>query len=80
MRFHLVGLPFTNTTEDFPACAFTSKVRKFAQMMMAAASAGIGVAVMAGLQVVRCSVLRDRIVGPFRADSQPPHVRLMSKD
>lgn len=36
MRFHLVGLPFTNTTEDFPACAFTSKVRKFAQMMTAA--------------------------------------------
>jgi glycosyltransferase involved in cell wall biosynthesis len=33
MRFHLVGLPFTNTTDEFPACAFTSKVRGFAQMM-----------------------------------------------
>lgn len=33
MRFHLVGLPFTHTTGDFPACAFTHKVRKFAQMM-----------------------------------------------
>ena len=36
MRFHLVGLPFTQTTDDFPACAFTMKVRKFAQMMTAA--------------------------------------------
>lgn len=33
MRFHLVGLPFTQTTDDFPACAFTMKVRKFAKMM-----------------------------------------------
>lgn len=33
MRFHLVSLPFTQTTEDFPACAFTMKVRKFAKMM-----------------------------------------------
>ena len=36
MRFHVVGLPFTQTTGDFPACAFTHKVRKFCQMMMAA--------------------------------------------
>jgi len=36
MRFHLVGTPFTNTTEDFPDCAFTIKVRKFAKMMKAA--------------------------------------------
>lgn len=36
MRFHVVGLPFTQTTEDFPACAFTMKVRKFTQMMKAA--------------------------------------------
>lgn len=33
MRFHLVSLPFTQTTEDFPSCAFTMKVRKFAKMM-----------------------------------------------
>lgn len=36
MRFHVVSLPFTNTTDDFPACAFTMKVRKFAKMMHAA--------------------------------------------
>ena len=36
MRFHVVGLPFTQTTEEYPACAFTMKVRKFAQMMKAA--------------------------------------------
>ena len=36
MRFHVVGLPFTQTTEDFPACAFTMKVRKFCKMMKAA--------------------------------------------
>jgi glycosyltransferase involved in cell wall biosynthesis len=36
MRFHVVGLPFTQTTNDFPACAFTMKVRKFAKMMHAA--------------------------------------------
>jgi glycosyltransferase involved in cell wall biosynthesis len=34
MRFHVVGLPFTQTTEDYPACAFTMKVRKFCKMMM----------------------------------------------
>lgn len=33
MRFHLVSLPFTQTTEDYPACAFTMKVRKFSKMM-----------------------------------------------
>jgi hypothetical protein len=33
MRFHVVGLPFTQTNEDFPACAFTMKVRKFCKMM-----------------------------------------------
>ena len=36
MRFHVVGLPFTHTTDEFPACAFTMKVRKFAKMMKAA--------------------------------------------
>lgn len=36
MRFHVVGLPFTQTTDDFPACAFTMKVRKFCKMMHAA--------------------------------------------
>lgn len=33
MRFHLVSLPHTNTTDAFSACAFTEKVRKFAIMM-----------------------------------------------
>jgi glycosyltransferase involved in cell wall biosynthesis len=33
MRFHVVGLPHTQTTRDFTACAFTEKVRKFAIMM-----------------------------------------------
>jgi glycosyltransferase involved in cell wall biosynthesis len=33
MRFHVVGLPHTNTTLDFTACAFTEKVRKFCVMM-----------------------------------------------
>lgn len=36
MRFHLVSLPFTQTTDDYPACAFTMKVRKFSKMMHAA--------------------------------------------
>jgi hypothetical protein len=36
VRFHVVGLPFTQTNDEFPACAFTTKVRKFAQMMKAA--------------------------------------------
>lgn len=34
MRFHLVSLPHTHTTDAFSACAFTEKVRKFAIMMM----------------------------------------------
>jgi len=34
MRFHLVSLPHTHTTDEFSACAFTEKVRKFAIMMM----------------------------------------------
>lgn len=33
MRFHLVSLPHTHTTDEFSACAFTEKVRKFAIMM-----------------------------------------------
>jgi glycosyltransferase involved in cell wall biosynthesis len=33
MRFHVVGLPHCNTTHAFSACAFTSRVRKFASMM-----------------------------------------------
>jgi glycosyltransferase involved in cell wall biosynthesis len=33
MRFHVVSLPHTNTTEDFTSCAFTEKVRKFCIMM-----------------------------------------------
>lgn len=34
MRFHLVSLPHTQTTEAFTACAFTNKVRLFARMMV----------------------------------------------
>lgn len=33
MRFHVVGLPHTNTTEHFTACAYTEKIRKFCIMM-----------------------------------------------
>lgn len=33
MRFHVVSLPHTQTTEAFAACAFTEKVRKFCIMM-----------------------------------------------
>lgn len=33
MRFHVVSLPHTQTTEAFTACAFTEKVRKFCIMM-----------------------------------------------
>lgn len=33
MRFHVVSLPHTQTTDAFSACAFTEKVRKFCVMM-----------------------------------------------
>lgn len=33
MRFHVVSLPHTQTTDAFSACAFTEKVRKFCIMM-----------------------------------------------
>lgn len=33
MRFHVVGLPHTQTTDAYSACAFTEKVRKFCIMM-----------------------------------------------
>lgn len=33
MRFHVVSLPHTQTTEQYCACAFTEKVRKFCIMM-----------------------------------------------
>lgn len=33
MRFHVVGLPHTNTTSAFASCAYTEKVRKFCRMM-----------------------------------------------
>jgi len=33
MRFHVISLPHTNTTEDFSVCAYTEKVRKFCIMM-----------------------------------------------
>lgn len=34
MRFHVVSLPHTNTTEGFSSCAYTEKVRNFCRMMM----------------------------------------------
>jgi glycosyltransferase involved in cell wall biosynthesis len=34
MRFHLISLPHTQTTDEYAACAFTEKVRKFCIMMM----------------------------------------------
>lgn len=33
MRFHVVSLPHTQTTHEFDHCAYTAKVRKFAEMM-----------------------------------------------
>lgn len=33
MRFHVVSLPHTNTTEGFSSCAYTEKVRNFCRMM-----------------------------------------------
>lgn len=33
MRFHVVSLPHTQTTDEYSACAFTEKVRKFCIMM-----------------------------------------------
>lgn len=33
LRFHVVSLPHTQTTDAFSACAFTEKVRKFCIMM-----------------------------------------------
>jgi glycosyl transferase family 1 len=35
MRFHVISLPHTQTTEDFCICAYTEKVRKFCKMMQA---------------------------------------------
>jgi glycosyltransferase involved in cell wall biosynthesis len=35
MRFHVVGLPHTNTTRAYETCAFTANVRKFCDMMHA---------------------------------------------
>lgn len=33
MVFHFVSLPHTQTTLEYEACAYTSKVRKFCNMM-----------------------------------------------
>ncbi len=33
MRLHMLGLPHTRTTSEFSHCAFTGKVRRWAQMM-----------------------------------------------
>lgn len=33
MRFHVISLPHTQTTEQYASCAFTEKVRKFCIMM-----------------------------------------------
>ncbi len=35
MRFHVVGLPHTQTTKAQSSCAYTNKVRRFCNMMMA---------------------------------------------
>lgn len=35
MRFHVVSLPHTSTTKAYSMCAYTEKVRKFAEMMWA---------------------------------------------
>lgn len=35
MRFHVVSLPHTQTTDAFSSCAYTQKVRKFCDMMVA---------------------------------------------
>lgn len=32
-RFHILGLPWTNTTDEFSWCAYTQKVAKFGRMM-----------------------------------------------
>lgn len=34
MRLHVVSLPHTHVTADFPSCAFTQKVARFCKMMM----------------------------------------------
>ena len=33
MRFHVISLPHTHTTEEYSVCAYTEKVRKFCIMM-----------------------------------------------
>ena len=33
MRFHVIGLPHTNTTAEYENCAYTEKIRKFCNMM-----------------------------------------------
>jgi glycosyltransferase involved in cell wall biosynthesis len=33
VRFHVVGLPWTNTTKAYSWCAYTTKVRRFCDMM-----------------------------------------------
>lgn len=33
-RFHLLGFPHTATSRDYNACAYTSKIKKFIDMMM----------------------------------------------
>lgn len=33
MRFHVLSLPHTSVTKDFPSCAYTQKVYKFCKMM-----------------------------------------------
>lgn len=34
MRFHLIGLVHAQTTDAFPCCAFTSKLKGFCRMMV----------------------------------------------
>jgi glycosyltransferase involved in cell wall biosynthesis len=35
MRFHIIGLPHTNITPEFSACAYTDRIRKFCAMLKA---------------------------------------------
>lgn len=34
MRFHVIGLVHAQTTDDFPCCAFTSKIKGFCRMLL----------------------------------------------
>lgn len=67
MRFHVVSLPHTQTTQDYVACAFTEKVRKFCIMMT---SLGHSVYLYAGEQnEAPCNELITCISEEMRAEA-----------